>query len=259
MEERTARGLGASSVVGAVLAILSSLPSEFYGAVDTDAHVFEPAPFSPLWIERTVVPAAVALAGLLLVVGVAGLVLRDRAVSGRLRRWSGYVAVAGLGLFEAGMVVGIASGPGIFGSGGTAGPFVVLGALLLVLAGMGLAAPGLVAMGVGYARTERPRLGYALAAGPVLSLLVMAVLWFGVEVLESAAWLAFVLPVAAAFVAVGTDLWHHPDPLGDPGSPPGEGATWGEPASAASGQDTTGSPAESRQGDDEDAGRADES
>lgn len=218
MEERTARVLGALSALGGVLASVATVPSEWYGVAPTDAHVFDPPAFSPMWIERTVVPTVAVLAGALLVLGAAALVVRDRAVAGRLRRWSGYAAVGGLGLFELGLVVSVASGPGIVSAGGTVGPLVVVVAILLLFAGLGLGIPALVATGVGYARTDRPTVGHALVVGPLLSILVLAGPWIGVVgSLGRASWPAAVVPVGAAFVAVGYELWTHPEPLGEGG------------------------------------------
>lgn len=208
MDERTARGFGAAAALGAVLAVVASVPSRWFGTPQTDAYLFDPATFSPLWIERSLVPMASVLAGLLVVVGVSGLVARDRRVAGRLRRFGGYAAVAGLT-----MVVPALGAFSLTRTG--TGPFdalvLVLG-LLVGVVGVVLAVPAMIAAGVGYVRAGRSVVGYALAAGPLLAVVLpvgasAAVGGLGVGVLP-----AMVL-FAAAPLAVGYELWTHPDPV----------------------------------------------
>ena len=77
--------------------------------------------------------------------------------------------------------------------------FALLAALLLL--------PGLVAWGSGYLRAGRPRLGAALAGGPVVALLVVAVNVAGGVEFGPVGSLPVVLPFALAVGVVGYDLW----------------------------------------------------
>lgn len=205
MDERTARGFGAAAALGGVLSIVTAIPSRWYGAPQTDAYLFDPAAFTPLWMERSVVPPGSVLATALVVVGIAGLVARDRQVAGRLRRFSGYTAVAGLA-----MVVPAVGALTLTRSGTDAlGPLLLLAAVLLGLVGAVLAVPALVAAGYGYVRVDRPAVGYGLAAGP----LVAVVLSVGAGSLIDS--LGFgLLPAIALFaiapLAVGHELWTNP-------------------------------------------------
>lgn len=209
MEERTTRRLGGLGIAGGLLAVVASVPSGWYGVPETDAYVFDPPALSALWIERTVMPLVGVLAGALLVAGVAGLVLRDRPVAGRLRRWSGYAAVAALALVDVAAALFGVSAPG-GGTGDLSGALMVILAALVGLAGVVVLVPALVALGVGYARTDRPRVGYALAGGTVLALVLWWVTWSNSTGLGVLTYLA---PLALVFVAVGAELWTHPEPV----------------------------------------------
>lgn len=212
MKERTAKVLGALSALGGLLAAVATVPSRWYGVPDTDAYVFDPAVLTPLWIERTVIPAVAALATVLLLVGVAGLVVRDRSVAGRLRRWSGYAALVGLSMFALVFVVDAVSAGSLWsGTTDADSVLVLLVGLLVTLVGLGLALPAMVVMGVGYARTDRPTVGYALVAGPAASL-VFFVVSLSVD-LELVGALPLVVPVAATFGAIGHELWTRAEPL----------------------------------------------
>jgi hypothetical protein len=208
MDERTARGFGAAAVLGGVLSILTAVPSRWFGAPQTDAYLFDPAAFSPLWIERSLVPLGSVLAGVLVVVGIAGLVARDGQVASRLRRFSGYTAVAGLAMVLPALVAFALTRTGTDPLGAI---LVILGALSGLL-GAVLAVPALVAAGYGYVRAGRPVVGYGLAAGP----LVAVVLSVGASALVDS--LGFgLLPAIALFaiapLAVGHELWTHPAPV----------------------------------------------
>lgn len=216
MERRTTRAIGALAAVGGVLSVLVWIPPRWYGAAPGDSYVFDPPTFGPLWFDRTVVPLLTVLAGAMLVVGVLGLVARDRGVASRFRRLSGYVAVAGLVVLEiAEIVFETVAGA----SAGGVGDLAAIGGVLvgLVLGGIGLllAVPGMVALGVAYRRAGRPVVGTALVAGPVLTV-VMGALFVAADV-GPAGTLLLVAPTGLAFVAVGHELWTHPDPVPEPG------------------------------------------
>lgn len=217
MEERRAKALGALSALGGVLSVAAAAPSRWYGVPDTDAYVFDPAPFSPLWVERTAMPVVAALAVVLLLAGAVGLVARDRTVAGRLRRWSGYGAVAGLSLVSLVLLFDAATDGSLWtGSADTGTVLTFLVGLLVVLLGFALALPALVVLGVGYARTDRPTVGYALVAGPVLSVLFSVGGWVGFAGASSG--LTVVVPFGAAFLVVGRELWIRPESLSERGA-----------------------------------------
>lgn len=241
MEDRTRRALGALSALGGVLAVVASAPSRWYGVPRTDAYVFSPPAFTPLWVERVVMPVVAALAAVLLVVGVAGLLARDRPTAGRLRRWGGYVAAAGLGAVALVLLLDAATPGTVWASGGTASPFVLLGALLVVLGGAGVALPALAVMGLGYLRADRRVVGTALVVGPAATLLVFFSTWL-VEY-AGVGGLPVVAPLAATFVVVGHDLWTTAGPVAGPGDAAdgGDGGEGGESGAAGmAGREGTG-------------------
>lgn len=215
MERRTARLLGALAAVGGPLSVLVWIPPRWYGAAPGDSYVFDPPTFGPLWVDRTLVPVLTVLAGLLLAAGLLGLVLRDRSVAPRFRRWSGYVALTGLVVLELAEVtfelVGRASAGGL---GDVAAAGGILVGLLLGGVGLLLALPGLIALGVAYYRADRPVVGTALVAGPALTLVVFALAF--VADLPRGGTLLLVAPTGLAFLAVAHELWTHPDPVPDP-------------------------------------------
>lgn len=232
MERRTTRVLGALAAVGGLLAIVVWVPPRWYGSTTGDSYVFDPPTFSPLWVERTLVPLLTVLASALLVAGLVALVVRDRPVAGRLRRLGGYVAVVGvvaLGLAE--VVFAVVGGAA---AGGADDLTAILGVLFgLLVGGVGavLALAGMVALGVGYRRAGRRVVGSALVAGPLLTVGVLA-LFFVVDAGGLGTPL-LVAPAALAFVVVGYELWTHPDPVPGPGGRSGggppEGSAGGDP------------------------------
>lgn len=203
MDERTVRSMGIVGVLGGVLVLLSAVPPQWYGVPRTDSYLFFPRPGSPLWIHREVVPVLAVLGVLGLFVALLALVRRDWPVAGRLRRWSGVLALVGLGgVTVATPILEYVS----FGDTG-ATTFAVLGGVLFAALSALLLAPALLALGFGYVRTRRPRVGYALVG------VVLAVPALGYLVPEPAGTLGAALPVAVVAAVVGRDLFLHPDPL----------------------------------------------
>jgi len=200
-EQRT-RLFGLVAALGGIMSVLVSVPGQWYGVPQTDSYVFHPDPFTPLWIQRAVVPGLIAVVTVFLVAGLLGLVLRDRPVAGRWRRLGGVGAVIGL-TFLALSVVGLTYLS--TGSGATQGTTVDL--LSLALGGIGLLVfvPSLVALIVGYVLTARPYPGYALGGAAILTPYLS---YIGLETIGR---LVAMLPVGAAWVAVGIELWTHPE------------------------------------------------
>lgn len=199
MGRRWSRPTGGASLVGAVLAVVVSVPPAWYGIEPTDSYVFDPPVPSPLWFAREVEPALSVVAAVGLLLGVVGLVRRDWPVVGWARRWGG----AGGVLAFAGLAVAV-----VAGASATRGD-LLLPLVSLVFGGMGvlLLVPATVLLAYGYARTARPHVGYAFAGllvgVPVLGYLAPA----PVQTLVAS------LPVGVAWWVVGIELLRHPDPL----------------------------------------------
>lgn len=200
MRPRRARAFAVAAALGAVLVTLVSVPGRWYGVPQTDSYVFSPPPFTPLWVSRTVMPVLATIAGVCLVLGFVGLVLRDRPVAGRWRRWGGIGAVLGLVGTVAGLLGILSLGTG---QGAASGVVLGLGSLLIGAIGLVVLVPSLLSLAVGYAKTPRPLLGYAFAALVV----VTPVVQFFVP------GPSMVVPFALVWLAVARDLWLHPEPL----------------------------------------------
>ncbi|MGM0397866.1 MAG: hypothetical protein ACQEQY_02630 [Halobacteriota archaeon] len=203
MDERHTQLLGVVAAVGGVLLAVSAIPPGWYGVPALDSYVFDPGLGSPLWIHRSVMPALSVLGVLGLFLGLLGLLRRDWASAGRLRRWSGVAALLGLG----GLTV---TTPILaFGTFGDAGTNTVLALVGVVLGGVSVLVLtiALVFLGLGYIRTTRPLLGYVLGGVVVVLPLVVYV------VPDAMATFAASLPVALAAAVLGHDLYHRPDPL----------------------------------------------
>jgi hypothetical protein len=213
MEAPTTKLFGAGTVVGAVLALVVSVPSSWYGTPETDAYLFDPATYSPLWIERSLVPVMSLLAVLLLGIGLAVLVARDWSVAGRLRRWGGVLGALGVGMLTFTTLTfatsGSAAGTDVLGT-----LFVLLGALVGLVAVVVVLA-GLIAAGVGYLRADRRVLGYALVVGQAVTGVTTAV-GLAADFPEVLGFLPAAVPFTASFVAVGWELWTHPGAVGQP-------------------------------------------
>lgn len=198
------RLVGGLTALGGLLTVVATLPTRWYGPKPTDSYVFDPPQFSALWLERTVVPAVAVAAALLILTGLLWLFRRDRQRMARWQRWFAVVAVVGTAVGTLATVLLLSVG------GRTADPTAALNALLGVglalLAGL-LLLPGLLAWGVGYLRADRRRLGAALAGGPVVAIAVV-VASVALDVgAGSAGALPVVLPVGAAVMVIGYDLW----------------------------------------------------
>jgi hypothetical protein len=242
MDDRWTRALGATAGVGAVLTVVTAVPSRWYGVRETDAHLFDPAMMSPLWIERTLVPVASLVAVAMLVAGLAGLVARDRGVTGRLRRWGGYAALAGMVLLWFAMFAFTVGESASRGGSELVSVLLVLGGGLGVVASLVLLVPGLIATGAGYVRVDRPVVGYALAGGAGLSFLVTGFFWIA-DHPPGLGFLPGVVPFAAAFAGVAHELWIHPEPIPEPvaDEEPTPGRAGTERANSAGASDDDGS------------------
>lgn len=203
MAHRETRLTGVAAALGGLFLLVSAIPGGWYGVASLDSYVFDPPIGSPLWFHRSVAPALAVLGVFGLFLGLLGLLRRDWSVAGRLRRWSGVLALIGLG--------GLTATSPLFAYeslGNTAASTIVaLAGFALAAASAVIFVPALVALALGYLRTNRPALGYAL--GWVVVAVPLAVYL----VPSSTSAFAAALPVAASAVAIGHDLFHRPEPL----------------------------------------------
>ncbi|APE94971.1 hypothetical protein [Halodesulfurarchaeum formicicum] len=188
-------GPALAALFGGLLALLAAIPPAWYGSRPRQSYLFDPPAFSPLWIERELMPVLAVLAALGLLVGLAALVWRDRERSGWL--WgTGVAAVLGASLFTIslfGLTVarGDTAAPDPYSSIAWLLPGL-LGGLLLVV--------GLVLLGAVYLRRGRSRLGGVLVAvGP-------ATIGVGVLLPEPVAGVASAGALAVLGVALSVEL-----------------------------------------------------
>jgi hypothetical protein len=203
MRDRTTRALGVASALGGFLLVIASVPPGWYGVPSLDSYVFDPSIGSPLWIHRTIVPLLSVLGVVGLFLGVLGLVRRDWAVAGRLRRWSGALTVGSLG----GVTVSVPLLSYVsFGDSGATSLVILAGVVFAALSVVVLT-PVLVLLGYAYTRTDRPQVGYVLIGVIVALPIVSAVTPTAFGTLGGA------LVVCGVGAVIGHDLYHHPDPL----------------------------------------------
>ncbi len=203
MRSRVSPGFGWAAIVGGVLAVLVQMPASWYGVEARDSYLFDPPALSPLWINRELIPILSVIAVLGLLLGVVGLLRRDRPVSGRFRRWGALAASIGFGL----LTVAVPMFQYGTSDAGEERLFLTLGAFGLGVLGLVFVVPSLVSLAYGYAKTDRPRLGYAFAGVlvgvPILSFLVPS----PIDAFAAA------LPIGVAWGWLGIDLLEHPEPL----------------------------------------------
>jgi hypothetical protein len=204
MRRSVARALGASAVVGGLLLVLTSLPSRLYGAAPGDSYVFDPAFGSGLWLQRWVLPVLLVLAVLGPVLGLAGLLLRDRD-GGRWHDVAGGLAVFTGAVLVVAEVLLAATGSLSGGAPDVVGSFLVLVGALGGVVGLVVLAVALVVWGVRYRRRGRTRLGTTLALAPVATVLAMALAWGGD--LGPVGGPLVALPPGVAAMLVGRNLW----------------------------------------------------
>ena len=234
--DRLDRLAGALAVLGGACLLLVGVPGRLYRGPPGDSYVFDPPPFSGLWVQRVVVPVLAVLAVVGVFAVVVGLLRRDRSE----RRW--HDVAGGLTAFGAGVLLVatvLLAGTGSLSGGAPdiVGVLVVaVGALGGLLAGLLVVVAGTV-WGVGYLRRGRRRVGVTLVVAPLVTLLLVALASF-VE-LPTGGGVLVVLPTVAGLVVLGVDLWRGPAEPGVPvvGEKRGEDESTsdGGPADSASG------------------------
>jgi hypothetical protein len=196
------RVAGGVSVLGGVCVVAASIPARWFGPMPTDSYVFDPPTYSPLWIERTVIPAVSTAAVLLTLAGLVALFHRDRERMERWHRWFAVVALVGAALVGFTTVL-LASNS----EGDPTGTLNVLFAVLLGLVGLVLAGPGLLAWGIGYLRTGRRPLGAALAGGVTVPVVLVVTAVALDADFGGFGGIPVSLPIALLAAGVGYDLW----------------------------------------------------
>ena len=183
------------TLLGGGLAVISSVPGAWYGYIPGDSYVFDPVRFSPLWIQRTLLPLFSLAAGFGLLVGVGALVYRDWAHR-RLHRVGGTATVLGGLTLLCGLY-----GPEFLTPHGTpVGVVASLAALALLLWGGVLLLVGGPLLAYSYLRAGRVWLGWTLLGTLPVVLLLGALLpgWIGD--------LGSSMPILVLGIVIGRDL-----------------------------------------------------
>ena len=153
---QTAGAVGAA--MGGLALFLSALPPAWYGATPGDSYVFDPPPFSPLWIDRVLLPSLAVLGTVGLLVGLGTLLRRDWQL-GSLLRWSGGATLLG----GSALIVGL-YGPELVTPETTVVPTTALAGLAIALWGLLLCLAGGPLLAFAYLRAGKRRLGWGLLA-----------------------------------------------------------------------------------------------
>jgi hypothetical protein len=151
---RTVSAVGAA--LGGAALFVAAIPPAWFGAASGDSYVFDPPPFSPLWIDRVLLPALAMLGTLALLLALGVLLHRDWQTS-RLLRWGGGLTLLG-GLS---VTVGL-YGPELVSAETTVVPTTALAGLALVLWGLLLSLGGVPLVALAYVRAGKRRFGLAL-------------------------------------------------------------------------------------------------
>ncbi|MFB6095414.1 MAG: hypothetical protein ABEJ71_03050 [Halodesulfurarchaeum sp.] len=203
MHRRWARLSGGASILGAVLAMVAAVPPSWYGFTPTDSYVFDPPMWSPLWINRELVPLVILAAAIGLLLGLIGLLRRDWAGAGRARRWGSVGAVIGFTGLTFTVPVFVFSMQGTPG-----GVLAILVALAAVVFGLIALLPSLLLLAYGYVKAGRPRIGGAFAG------VLLGVPALGYLIPGPASSFVAMVPIAVAWVVFGLDLLRNESPLG---------------------------------------------
>lgn len=170
MFEQWRRLAAGCSLLGGVLYVVSRIPPAWYGYSSGDSYVFNPAVFSPIWIERELMPMLALVGTIGLICALGALVYRDWAAN-RVFRVAGVLSIVGASSFIAGLY-----GPELLAPANTqVGPVSGLAGLALALWGVLLLLVGGPILAYSYIKAGRDRLGWSLVgfvpAGVVLGYL----------------------------------------------------------------------------------------
>ncbi|AAV44804.1 unknown (plasmid) [Haloarcula marismortui ATCC 43049] len=197
MWRRSSQIAGSLLGLSAVCLLVTTVPLELWPTPRPgDSYVFNPPPFSAIWVQQTLRPGLIIGANALLVVGLSAVLRRDSASMSRLQRAFAFGALFGTGACLLGTLLFTTAGTDDIGRELTAFLIWALAIPLILL--------GLIGWGAGYLRADSTRLGAALTVPPVL-----AVAYIGLSVagFSPVGRLLLVIPTSGMALVVGYDLW----------------------------------------------------
>ena len=197
MWRRSSQIAGSLLGLSAVCLLVTTVPLELWPTPRPgDSYVFNPPPFSAIWVQQTLRPGLIIGANALLVVGLSAVLRRDSTSMSRLQRAFAFGALFGTGACLLGTLLFTTAGTDDIGRELTAFLIWALAIPLILL--------GLTGWGAGYLRADSTRLGAALTVPPVL-----AVAYIGLSVagFSPVGRLLLVIPTSGMALVVGYDLW----------------------------------------------------
>ena len=191
----------AASLLGlsAVCLLITAVPLELWPTPRPgDSYVFNPPPFSAIWVQQTLRPGLIVSANALLVVGLGAVLRRDSASMSRLQRGFAFGALLGAGACLLGTLLFTTAAPNDIGSELTAFLIWALAIPLIIL--------GFIGWGAGYLRSDRTQLGAALTVPPVLAVAYIGLSMAGID-FSPVGRLLLIVPTSGMALVVGYDLW----------------------------------------------------
>lgn len=199
MWRRSYRLAGPILGLSAVCLLITAVPLELWPTPHPgDSYVFNPPPFSAIWVQQTLRPGLIMGANALLVVGLGAVLRRDSAAMSRLQRGFAFGALFGTG--------GCLLGTLLFTTAGTDDIGRELTAFLIWALAIPLIILGLVGWGAGYLRADSTRLGAALTVPPVLAVAYIGLSMAGID-FSLVGRLLLVIPTSGMALVIGYDLW----------------------------------------------------
>ncbi|GAA5433518.1 hypothetical protein Hjap01_03005 [Haloarcula japonica] len=199
MWRRSYRFAGPILGLGAVCLLITAVPLELWPTPRPgDSYVFNPPPFSAIWVQRTLRPRLIISANALLLIGLGTVLRRDSASMSRLQRVFAFSALVGAGACLLGTLLFTTAGTNDIGRELTAFLIWALAIPLILL--------GLVVWGTGYLRADSTRLGVALTVPPVLAVAYIGLSMAGVD-FSPVGRLLLIIPTSGMALVVGYDLW----------------------------------------------------
>ncbi|GGK72096.1 hypothetical protein [Haloarcula sebkhae] len=199
MWRRSYRLAGPLLGLSAVCLLITAVPLELWPTPRPgDSYVFNPPPFSAIWVQRTLRPGLIITANALLLVGLGTVLRRDSASMSRLQRVLAFSALVGAGACLLGTL--------LFTTAGTNDIGRELTALLILALAIPLIILGLVGWGTGYLRADSTRLGAALTVPPVLAVAYIGLSIAGID-FSPVGRLLLIIPTSGMALVVGYDLW----------------------------------------------------
>lgn len=197
MWRRSSQIAGSLLGLSAVCLLVTTVPLELWPTPRPgDSYVFNPPPFSAIWVQQTLRPGLIIGANALLVVGLSAVLRRDSTSMSRLQRAFAFGALFGTGACLLGTLLFTTAGTDDIGRELTAFLIWALAIPLILL--------GLIGWGIGYLRADSTRLGAALTVPPVLAVAYIGLSMAGFSPVGR---LLLVIPTSGMALVVGYDLW----------------------------------------------------